>query len=110
MGNSIGVTVLPIPGKRSLGIKNRDLKICEAKGSNPVDVIAGDIFQRLLDIHEKSEDNCLAKNICNSVKNVMVDYALEDAVSLELHRNNLTPYMRFTDCSSLFPQCSYRSE
>jgi hypothetical protein len=115
VGNSIGVTVLPIPGKRSLDILTRDLRTLLSdkgciKGQTLSDTVASELFSRLVELNEildKKSSSCIAFKLCKAIKSVVMDYVLDDAVAMGLASKGEVPFMRFVRCESLFPTCAF---
>ena len=104
--NQIAVTVLPIPGKRSLDILRRDLKKLSICNKVAADHVAAELFDRLVEIKSIEESqSCVPFKVCKALKKTVSDYLFDDAIILT--KSGQVPYIRFVKCDSLFPHCSF---
>ena len=109
VGNQIGVTVLPIPGKRAIdSLRQNVVKLKKCK-VDIIDNAAALLFNHLMQL-KKSLDNseyCRSYKICNSIKQITEELNFEDAISMGLQKQNEIPFLKIVKCETLFPECAF---
>jgi len=108
-GNVIGVTVLPIPGKRSLNFW-KSLTLPNTPKSCPAsDKVASLLFHRLVQLKEflnGRENRCQSHDICQTILQILDDLHLDDAVVMGLMQSDRIPFLSISGCRSLFLGCA----
>lgn len=112
--NQLMVTVLPIPGKRSLRLLDRFLKghfRCASNSTVPsaADVLVNELYRRMIAlVQDEAEADCKAYRICTATKEVIAGFGLQEAYSVHLGRRRGNPWVSQTQCPELFPTCGTR--
>ena len=105
VGNQIAVTVLPIPGKRSLDLwRSADLNHCRIENR-----VASLLFHRLTQLADRLQtdqsDQCKANHVCHSISQILEDLHFDDAVVMGLSQADKTPFLSIIGCPTLFKFC-----
>jgi len=111
--NGIGVTVLPIPGKRSLDFW-RSLSTINDKSPQylscaTTDKVASLLFHRLVQLKEilsRDGNQCRSYDICQTIVEILDDLHLDDAVVMGLSQSERIPFLSIIGCRSLFLGCA----
>ena len=108
--NQIGVTILPIPGKRSLRNQVSWQRALRARcGDNDLNLayaLSSDIYARLLQVQTLKGHPCEEFKICEELQDIIESYGLEEAVNTDLHLQGHEPRMTKVDCLQHFPHCN----
>ena len=110
--NQLMVTILPIPGKRSVEnlIRNYQRSLAgscsQSKTSPGVSESLGDLaFSLLLEVTRETSSSCRAYRACIASKKLLRYTEIAEAFSVSLHSAGLSPFLSTTNCEKLFPQC-----
>lgn len=113
--NQIGVTVLPIPGKRSIRLlrnyfkKNFGACSSSASGNSTLtlgDALASTLYSDMVGIHEEEEEGaCSEHKICLAFKNMLRKFGFKDLINLELKKAGKNPSLAALDCGRMFQSC-----
>ena len=110
VGNQIGVTVLPIPGKRAIdSLRQKVVKLKQCK-VDIIDNVAALLFNHLMQLKTSLEHHsqyCESFEICNKIKDITEELKFEDAISMGLEQQNQIPFMKIVKCETLFPECAF---
>ena len=110
VGNQIGVTVLPIPGKRAIdSLRQKVVKLKQCK-VDIIDNVAALLFNHLMQLKTSLEHHsqyCGSFQVCNKIKDITEELNFEDAISMELEQQNQIPFMKIVKCETLFPECAF---
>ena len=114
--NQIGVTVLPIPGKRSVRLiesyllqKERREGFCGGNDNNNTDALASDLYSQMTDVHEglgNGGGKCHGFRICLAFKKILFKFGFDDLLNLELAKAGQNPSVREISCQKAFPGCN----
>jgi len=107
--NQIGVTVLPIPGKRSVDdlIRKFNKNVqprCQAKPQVTAP-LADFALSQLLHISKEPDAICRGFRACSATKSMLAYTEIPEAFSRDLLLAGLSPFLSRTRCEDLFPQC-----
>ena len=83
VGNQIGVTVLPIPGKRAIdSLRQKVVKLKQCK-VDIIDNVAAFLFDHLMQLKNSLEHSqyCGSFQICNKIKDITQELNFEEAIS-----------------------------
>ena len=111
--NQISVTVLPIPGKRSIEHLKSDPCVYQRDKNNLEDLLASNIFKYIVLINENvnSVSNiCNPYKICNILKSMSHGFRLDNIISFDLLKSGENPNVQNVSCQGLFPGCALKSD
>eukprot|EP00091_Calanus_sinicus_P003263 TRINITY_DN13423_c0_g1_i1.p1 TRINITY_DN13423_c0_g1~~TRINITY_DN13423_c0_g1_i1.p1 ORF type:complete len:179 (-),score=50.03 TRINITY_DN13423_c0_g1_i1:145-615(-) len=106
--NQLMVTVLPIPGKRSVDNlirKYNKYVVPKCKAPSITEPLADFAFSQLLEIAGEPDPLCRGFKACQAVKNLMKYTEISEAFSKDLFSIGLSPFLSQTKCEAFFPQC-----
>ena len=110
--NQLMVTILPIPGKRSVEnlIRNYQRSLagrCSQSQTYPVvtEPLADLAFSLLLEVTSETNATCRGYRACVASKKLLRYTEIAEAFSVSLHSAGLSPFLSATNCEVLFPQC-----
>jgi len=104
--NTIGVTVLPIPGKRSLRFR-RFTQQCPKTDSKSI--LIESVLDEIRSLHGlllNQNKTCQEFQVCTKIKEHISKYKLYDVAILELQQEFGSPSTKQIDCHQLFPDCT----
>ena len=108
--NEIGVTILPIPGKRSLRHLKRHPCLYE-KSKRLDDLLASFLFDKMVRIHKEvtfasSDGVCRSYIICKGLQTVLRSLELDDIVIIQgTSAVTSNSSLSGISCSALYPGC-----
>ena len=111
--NQLMVTILPIPGKRSVEnlIRNYQRNLagrCGRSQSVPVvtEPLADLAFSLLLEVTKETNSSCQGYRACLATKELLRYTEITEAFSVSLQAAGLSPFLTRTNCDQLFAaQC-----
>lgn len=106
--NQLMVTVLPIPGKRSVDnlIRKYNKNVAPKCRAPPItEPLADFAFSQLLEITKEPDPQCRGFSACKAVKNLMKYTEIAEAFSKDLFSVGLSPFLSQAKCEAFFPQC-----
>ena len=108
-GNQISVTVLPIPGKRSLRTL-RSISSCNNIADRKVsdNAIRNVLLSHLINVKNKIQKvsvECEPFEYCEGIKRLLSWFDLDNAVILNLVKHGFDPNLKKLSCKKLFPTC-----
>jgi len=107
--NQIGVTVLPIPGKRSVDnlIRKFNKNVQPRCPSKPqvTAPLADFALSQLVHISKEVDPACRGYRACTATKALLAYTEIPEAFSRDLLSAGLSPFISRTECSTLFPEC-----
>ena len=104
------VTILPIPGKRSVEnlIRNYQRSLagkCSQSTPAVTEPLADLAFSLLLEVTRETNSTCRGYSACVATKKLIRYTEIAEAFSVSLHAAGLSPFLTTTNCELLFPQC-----
>lgn len=108
--NQLMVTILPIPGKRSVENLIRNYKASSSESCSktlpPVTEPLADLaYSLLLEVAGENLETCRGYKACLATKKLIDFVDIAEAFSVPLHSAGLSPFLTVTDCEELFPGC-----
>ena len=106
------VTILPIPGKRSVEnlVRNYQRSLagrCNQSQTTPVvtEPLADLAFSLLLEVTRETSSTCRGYRACTATKRLLRYTEIAEAFSVSLQAAGLSPFLTTTKCELLFSQC-----
>ena len=110
--NQLMVTILPIPGKRSVESVVRHYQRSLAgkcsqsqNGPDVTEPLADLAFSLLVEVTREKNSACSGFRACIATKKLITYTEIAEAFSVSLHAAGLSPFLTSTNCGLLFPQC-----
>ena len=106
--NQLMVTVLPIPGKRSVDnlIRKYNKNVLpKCKAPAITEPLADFAVSQLMEIAAEPDPLCRGFKACGAVKNLMKYTEIAEAYSKDLFNIGLSPFLSQARCEAFFPQC-----
>ena len=109
-GNQISVTVLPIPGKRSLRTL-RSISYCNITAKRKLSdySIANILLSHLIDVKDRIQKvsaECESFEYCIGTKRLLTLFDLDNTVVLSFLKHGISPNLKKVSCKKLFPTCN----
>ena len=108
--NQLMVTILPIPGKRSVeslirGYQSSVSRVCSKDGPHVTEPLADFALSLLLEVAGERSEACRGYRACLATKSLLHYVEIAEAFSVSLQSAGLSPFLTVTKCEQLFPQC-----
>ena len=107
--NQLMVTILPIPGKRSVEnlIRNYEASSSLSCQTTPpvTEPLADFALALLLEVASEKSESCRGYKVCLATKKLIHFVDIAEAFSVSLHSAGLSPFITATDCEELFSAC-----
>ena len=110
--NQLMVTILPIPGKRSVEnlIRNyhaSSSSSCQKTLPPVTEPLADFALALLLEVASEKSESCRGYKVCLATKKLIHFVDIAEAFSVSLHSAGLSPFLTATDCKELFSACFF---
>ena len=109
--NQLMVTILPIPGKRSVEnlVRNYQRSLAGRCQTSPVvtEPLADLAFSLLLEVTRETSSTCRGYRACTATKRLLRYTEIAEAFSVSLHAAGLSPFLTTTNCELLFAECFF---
>lgn len=108
--NMVTATILPVPGRRSLGLLNKSLrhhlgKRCAGNVKMTVlDLMKMEVLEQAERIIMEQREECEGLAVCQAIKHISGTF-LKDAINTELLEAGENPFLSMISCAKLFPHC-----